>query len=781
MVFPIWWVGEDDVVCCGVSFQKGIDRTGRDAPADELRFFEVFRNDGCRLSLAFDEYARGRTPAQRFEAKRAGTRKQIEHPRTIDALREHGKQGLAHEVGRRSGDGLGNLNAHATCFSCDNSHARTMARLPSVGNPVFADEPALPKPQTHADAHRVRELLLQKFGHDAFRPGQQEVVDRLMADRPVLAIFPTGGGKSLCYQLPALAMDGLTLVVSPLIALMRDQVDALMARGIAAARLDSTLDADEEKSLIARLNAGEIKLLYIAPERFANDRFRKNLKRWNPQMAAIDEAHCIAEWGHNFRPDYLKLARILRRMKIPRILALTATATPPVAREIRKIFRIAREDEVRLPFHRPNLDLRVTSCVPDERKAILLGRVGGIDGAVVVYVTRQETAEEVATFLNRNGVSARAYHAGLRADFRARAQQAFMQGETRVMVATIAFGMGIDKGDIRGVIHYNLPKSLENLVQETGRAGRDGLPARCEILACAHDLTVLENFIHADVPGRRALGAMLDRILRLGSSFEISIYDLSRTCDIRQTVVETVLAHLETDGLLTHLGRRHTAWRVRLLRTESQILAGRGAAEARHLKKLLASATSERGRLIIDAATCGDPQAADRLRELTLAGDAIVEPRRVAHRYRLKNPEADPRATIDAIVNRFERREREDLARLNKVVKYATQSGCLTAMLAKYFGSPDPQPCGNCDRCRGLAPVKLKRPPARAVTDEEWQQITALVKSPNSALGTARQLARFLCGMTSPATRFLRDGRFGLLSDLPFHEVFPISRVVMGE
>jgi ATP-dependent DNA helicase RecQ len=649
------------------------------------------------------------------------------------------------------------------------------------GNPGITREPALPRSGTHADAHHVRELLLQYFGYDAFRPGQQEVVERLMAGRPVLAIFPTGGGKSMCYQLPALAIDGLTLVVSPLIALMRDQVDALEARGIAAARLDSTLDPEQEKSLIARLDAGEIRLLYVAPERFANERFRKKLTQWNPQMAAIDEAHCIAEWGHNFRPDYLKLARILRRLKIPRILALTATATPAVARDIRRVFRITRDDEVRLPFHRPNLDLRVTACTPEERKSILLERVKSIDGAVVVYVTRQETAEEVATFLSRNGVSARAYHAGLRSDFRTRAQHAFMTGETRVMVATIAFGMGIDKGDIRGVIHYNLPKSLENLVQETGRAGRDGQPAHCEILACAHDLTVLENFIHADVPGRRALGALLDRVLRLGRTFDVSLYDLSRTCDIRQTVVETVLAHLETDGLIRHLGRRYTSWRVRLLRSENQILAGRGAAEAKRLQKLLASASSVRGWLVIDAASCGDPKAADRLSELALAGDAIVQPRRVVHTYRLKDPEIDVRPVIDAIITRFERRELEDLGRLAKVVKYTTHRGCLTAFLAAYFGAPGSPPCGNCDRCRGVAPAKLKRPPARSATDEEWHQITELVKSRSSALGTARQLARFLCGMTSPATRFTRDPRFGLLADLPFHEVFPISRAVMGE
>ncbi|MFU8894114.1 MAG: ATP-dependent DNA helicase RecQ [Luteolibacter sp.] len=633
---------------------------------------------------------------------------------------------------------------------------------------------------TSSDSPAVLDLLRQFFGYDAFRPGQQDVVDRLMSGRPVLAIFPTGGGKSLCYQLPALAIDGLTLVISPLIALMRDQVDALQARGIPAARLDSTLAADEEQSLLARLDAGEIKLLYVAPERFANERFRENLKRWSPQLAAIDEAHCIAEWGHNFRPDYLKLARALRRMKIPRVLALTATATPAVAREIRRFFRIASDDEVRLPFDRPNLELRVTACTPDQRKAILLDRVRAIDGAVVVYVTRQETAEEVATFLLRHGESARAYHAGLRADFRARAQQAFMDGETRVIVATIAFGMGIDKGDIRGVIHYNLPKSPENLVQETGRAGRDGMPARCEILACAQDLTVLENFIHADVPGRRALGALLDRVLRLGPSFELSLYNLSRACDIRQTVVETVLAHLETDGLLTHGGRRHSAWRVRLLRSEDQLLAGRSAGEARRLKKLLASAVSERGWWMMDDQSCGDKNAAGLLADLALAGDAIVEPRRVMHRYRLKSCETDVRAIIDSIIARFERRERDDLARLAKVVEYATQPGCLTAWLAEYFGTADPVPCGNCDRCHGRPPVVITRPPARNVTDEEWRQITELVQSRDSALGSARQLARFLCGMTSPATRFTRDPRFGLLGDLPFHEVFPITRAVMG-
>ncbi len=627
------------------------------------------------------------------------------------------------------------------------------------------------------------ELLENHFGHDVFRPGQREVIERVLAGRPVLAVFPTGGGKSLCYQLPALALGGLTLVVSPLIALMRDQVDALTARGIAACRLDSTLDAAAEAAVRERLDAGEVSLLYVAPERFANEGFRRDLRRWAPRLAAIDEAHCIAEWGHNFRPDYLKLAAVLRRMRVPRVLALTATATVPVAREIRRFFRIAAGDEVRLPFGRPNLSLHVTPCADGDRLPVLRQRLENSAGAHVVYVTRQETAESVATNLARHGIPARAYHAGLRADFRARAQQAFMDGETRVIVATIAFGMGIDKGDIRGVIHYNLPKSPENLVQETGRAGRDGQPARCEILACADDMTVLENFIHGDVPGDRALAAMLDRLLRLGRTFDISHYEFSRVCDIRQGVLATVLAYLENDGVLVPLGRHHAGWRVRLLRPLESVLAGRGAAEVTRLRKCLSSAVSRRGWLEIEASTSGVGDPAGLLGGLHAAGDAVVRPRGVRHRYRLRAGEIDRRAIVAAITARFGRRESDDLARLGMVLDYVNHDGCLTAWLAGYFGCPETTPCGNCDRCHGVRAAAIERPPARMVGDDEWARAAALAARRHPQLATPRQLARFLCGMTSPASRAVRlqqDECFGMLADVPFADVHVLAQAWLG-
>ncbi len=584
------------------------------------------------------------------------------------------------------------------------------------------------------------QTLRQVFGHEGFRAGQEPVIRALLDGRPSLAVFPTGGGKSLCYQLPALLLEGLTLVISPLIALMKDQVDALTARGIAAARLDSTLTADEVHALHAKLDRGEIKLLYIAPERLANEAFRKRLRKLDVAMVAIDEAHCISEWGHNFRPDYLKLAKFCRSLKVRRVLALTATATPRVAREIRRHFRIAAADHVQLSFHRPNLDLRVTPCAAEERKALLLERLAALDGAVVVYVTRQETAEEVATFLRKNGVAARAYHAGLPDEFRSDAQRAFMLGETRVIVATIAFGMGIDKADIRGVIHYNLPKSLENHTQEIGRAGRDGRPAVCEMFACGADLTVLENFIYSDTPTPRALGNLLDRILRLGESFDVSVYDLSVSCDIRTSVIATLLAYLENDGILEATGSFHGTYRLKLLR--GQVLAGRSAAEAKFLSRLL---------------ECGQ------------AGRTWLsfEPSVIAATLGVR------REKITAALG--------DLARLRQVLGLSAHRGCLTGYLTSHFGEKLADPCGHCDRCRGVPATVIRRPPVRTPDDSDWQGLRELVRENHPQLATPRQLARFLCGMSSPAAtraRLQRHCAFGMLDDLPFAGVLAMAEAM---
>lgn len=630
------------------------------------------------------------------------------------------------------------------------------------------------------------ETLRHHFGHAAFREGQEPVVRALLDGRSALAVFPTGGGKSLCYQLPALLLDGLTLIVSPLIALMRDQVDALTAKGISAARLDSTLDADQIRDVYARLDAGTLKLLYVAPERFANEAFRQRLKRLPIQLIAIDEAHCISEWGHNFRPDYLKLAKICRRLKVSRVLCLTATATPKVARDIRKAFRIAAADHVQLSFHRANLDLRVTPCTAADRKHLLLEKLTAIDGPAVVYVTRQETAEEVATFLAKNGLSVRAYHAGLPAEFRADAQSSFMAGDTRIIVATIAFGMGIDKSNIRAVFHYNLPKSLENHTQEIGRAGRDGQPATCEMLACGDDLTVLENFIHSDAPSPRALGNLIDRVLRLGPVFDVSPYELSTICDIRPGVVATVMTYLEIDGIIEATGTFYATYRAKLLNKQDKILAGLSSVERKFIRQILDSGEMKRWWLYFYPTLLAEKFNTPRdkivaaLNGLQSAGDIILSVWGVRHGYKLKKDPGDLKQLTAALVEKFQSREQTDLARLRQVLGLSAYRGCLTGYLTKHFGETLKEPCGHCDRCRGVPAKTIKRPKFRRVTDEEIAAIRKLVDEKHAALNTPRQLARFLCGMASPATtraRLTRNNTFALLADLPFAEVLVIAEV----
>ena len=626
----------------------------------------------------------------------------------------------------------------------------------------------------------MNDTLRNIFGFGELRAGQAEVVAALMEGRSALAIFPTGGGKSLCYQLPAVLLEGTALVVSPLLALMKDQVDGLIAKGVAAARLDSTLDVDHYAETLSQLKQGQLKLLYVSPEKLANAEFQKSLKGVKISLIAVDEAHCISEWGHNFRPDYLKLTTIFRKLRVNRILALTATATPKVETDIRRQFRIAKKDVVKLSFHRSNLDLRITPCSVVNRKSILLEKVQGSEKPAIVYVTRQETAEEIATFLSKQKLNARAYHAGLRTELRREIQEEFMGGAIDIVVATIAFGMGVDKSDIRAVFHYNLPKSLEGYTQEIGRAGRDGQAAICELLACAEDQTVLENFIYSDIPSERAVRNLLERVLRLGENFDVSIYELATTCDIRQTVIETLFTYLEMDGILEVGGKSFDTYRVKLLRPLKDLLAGRKPKERKQLEQVFSPLDAEWKWLSVkipDVAPelgISSESLRDLISELEAGGDIALKKSGWRQAYRLKKSDADPKFISAGMAEKLREREARELGRLDQVLALVQGKRCLTQALLAHFGEKMEAPCGHCDRCRGLAAVKLKRTKPRKISSSEHTQILALLEEKNAALGTPRQLARYLCGMSSPASmraRLYRNDTYGLLSDLPFTEV----------
>ena len=635
--------------------------------------------------------------------------------------------------------------------------------------------------QAHrTSAQDAREALGRVFGFDAYRKGQEEVITRLLSGRSVLSIFPTGGGKSLCFELPALLLDGLTVVISPLIALMKDQVDFLVSRNVPAARLDSSLEREEVLRIFEDLRTGRLKLLYVSPERLSNERFLHSLGRRKISLLAVDEAHCISEWGHNFRPDYLKIARLANQLNVERVLALTATATRAVANDIAEAFEIAEEDVVHTGFYRSNLKLIVTPCESSARCDLLLSRLRKRpSAATIVYVTLQRTAEEVADFLSGRGFDARAYHAGMKTENRTATQEAFMASDRMIVVATIAFGMGVDKADIRYVYHYNLPKGMESYSQEIGRAGRDGADSVCELLACADDVVTLENFSYGDTPQPKAMHALISDVLNRGEVFDVSIYELSNKHDIRPLVVKTLLTYLELENIIQSTGSFYTEYKFQPQAAFEDILARFDAGRADFLRSIFDHAREGRTWFSLDAEqmshSTGEPREriVKALGYLEETGDLVVQASGVRQGYRMLQSSCDHGTLGKTLGVRFARREEQDVARVRRMLRFAEHDGCLTRHLLDYFGEPH-EDCGHCARCEGVRAKPL--PPARfaRLGDADADLLRNLRREGHASLATPRQLTRFLCGIASPATtraKLRTHDMFGVFHTVPFKEV----------
>jgi ATP-dependent DNA helicase RecQ len=361
---------------------------------------------------------------------------------------------------------------------------------------------------------RLLNTLKNVFGYGEFRPLQREIIQASLDGRDVFALLPTGGGKSLCFQLPALLRDGLTVVVSPLIALMKDQVDQLQETGIAATFLNSTLGASEARARLRRLHNGEFRLLYAAPERLMLEDWKSNLRSWNVTALAIDEAHCISEWGHDFRPEYRQLADLRKLLPGVPVMALTATATARVRNDIVAHLDLSDPAIFVGSFNRPNLSYRVVAKDQPLRQ-ILSFVAKRPNESGIAYCATRSSAEQLAESLVKRGLAARAYHAGLDSRTRAENQELFLRDETRIICATIAFGMGINKPNVRWVLHHDLPKNIEGYYQETGRAGRDGLPADCVLLFSAADAAKQTHFIQemSDAQAQQAARGQLRQMI----------------------------------------------------------------------------------------------------------------------------------------------------------------------------------------------------------------------------------------------------------------------------
>lgn len=366
---------------------------------------------------------------------------------------------------------------------------------------------------------RLFAALRNVFGFDAFRPNQREIIEAILARRDAFVVMPTGGGKSLCYQLPAHLMDGTCLVVSPLISLMKDQVDAARANGLRAAFLNSSLDVEGRREVVGAMRRGELDLLYVSPERFAMDEFGALLKNCLLSFVAIDEAHCISEWGHDFRPDYLALGTLTEQLPGTPIAAFTATATLNVQEDIVRRLNLRNPLKIRASFDRPNLHYAVAQKIDAQRQLLRFVHEHPRE-AGIIYRTSRKSVEETAAYLQAHRVRALPYHAGLEDAVRARHQEAFDRDEIEVIVATIAFGMGIDKSNVRYVLHADLPKNIEGYYQETGRAGRDGDPAHCVLLFGYGDIPKIRHFFDEmeDEAERRRAERCLQEVIRFAST-----------------------------------------------------------------------------------------------------------------------------------------------------------------------------------------------------------------------------------------------------------------------
>ncbi|WP_199483016.1 RecQ family ATP-dependent DNA helicase [Vibrio owensii] len=627
----------------------------------------------------------------------------------------------------------------------------------------------------------LQQTLQSVFGFDSLRPGQQPVIEAVMNGHSAAAIFPTGSGKSLCYQLPATQLPHLTLVISPLLALMKDQLSFLQSRGIAAASIDSSQSREETQQVMAGVKNGHIKILMISVERLKNERFREFIRQIPLSLMVVDEAHCISEWGHNFRPDYLKLPQYQRELNIPQTLLLTATATPAVIEDMQSKFDIAGENITVTGFYRSNLDISVLPCEEENKLTQLSDIIAAAPKLPsIVYVTQQQTAEQVANSLIRLGINAHAYHAGMKSDIREKIQQQFMDSQIDCIVATIAFGMGVDKSDIRRVIHFDLPKSIENYAQEIGRAGRDGQRSECILLGNTSGLTVLENFVYGDTPEPSSINYVLEQIRENTPQWEVMALRLSRDSNIRQLPLKTLLVYLELAKVIEAKYSYFAEYRFKFLQDRSFILNQFQGERRQFIEAIFACSTKAKVWCQVDLEALWMNYQSERSRVVAALdyfhqnGWIELESKQLTDVYSVLPVTQNQEATSQHLVELFQSKEQKDIERIHTMLNLFQSSDCLSYQLAHYFADHNaPTQCGHCSVCRGQVasfPQPQQEQPELAHLSAWVDEFVQL--SPTAISNAA--VARFLCGISTPIITQLKASKlrgYGSMANVSFEHV----------
>ena len=554
------------------------------------------------------------------------------------------------------------------------------------------------------------ELLKIHYGYDKFRPGQEEVIEHVLNGESTVVIMPTGGGKSLCYQLPSLVLEGVTIVISPLISLMKDQVDSLLNIGIPATFINSSISPDETSKRINSLKNGTIKILYVAPERFYSEEFNQALKEVKVSLFAIDEAHCISQWGHDFRPSYMRLKYAIANLNNPTVIALTATATPEVKEDIIKQLGLVNPKRVITGFARPNLQFGVVQANDAKKSQIVLDAVRGAgDGNGIIYVSTRSRADEILSMLLDNGIEAARYHAGMDIDERKWIQDSFMSGKIKVVIATNAFGLGINKKDVRFVIHYDMPGNLEAYYQEAGRAGRDGKPSFCLMLFSSRDRHLQEFFIKGDNPPPGLVLEVYDILKNYETDKVLVTYsELSRLLseDVPEMAIGTIIKILEREGLIARANEKTGGAYLRIFGSPEAILEGLG--KAKKQKEVFLKIWEKHEKELIDGIQINFEDLAEaygyKKDNLVKLAKKLQEINLAEYRPPFRGTEINLLKRIDASeikidFSAMKEKARAAYRRLDLIEEYAFHLGCRQSFILDYFGESDALICGKCDIC----------------------------------------------------------------------------------